>query len=721
VKNGDEIAVDCGGGCQCQLGQPCDTPADCLSSICTAGKCQPPNCTDSLKNGNESDVDCGGLACPKCDDLKACALPTDCKSEVCTGSICQAPTCVDLVKNGMETDVDCGSTCPNPCGDGLGCATATDCSSGICQTEKCVPASCTDQIENGTETDIDCGGACGACPDGKGCAASVDCQSHVCTANVCQVPSCTDGAQNGTETDVDCGGAACVLAGNLCADTQTCGVAADCSSGVCLGSVCLTPTCSDLVENGSESDVDCGGVVCPFCDAGQSCNAGSDCATGGCTASVCGSWAKQFGNTEADVAYAVAVDSQGDIFVAGWFALTVSFGGPTLSASGTADGFVVKLSRTGQHLWTKQLTGSGADVIVGLAVDANDDVVMVGTALSSNISGGPPLTSNGAQDIFIAKLAGTDGSHVWSKLAGGALTDQGSTVALDSAGDVIVTGWGTSSSLTFGGPTFTGQGNFDTFVVKYSGVDGAHIWSKAFGGPGVDSLLSASADASGDVFLAGRFQGSVSFGGAPLTSNGFSDIVVLKLLGTDGSHAWSSSHGAANDDFGRVVLADSLGNVVMAGTRTGAVDFGGGPLPAYGQVDLALARYAGGSGAHQWSSGPGGSLLDSLTDMDRDGNDYVVVGGYRSSNLNFGGGALPATPVVSLFAAAISGATGVPSASKAFAATGADAVPNAVAVNPTTRALVVVGNFAGTLDLDGAQLTTAGKDDIFVGSLVPLN
>ena len=67
--------------------------------------------------------DCGGLACPKCDDLKACGAAADCTSGVCTGNICQAPTCADTVSNGDETDVDCGGpTCVLRCDDALACA-----------------------------------------------------------------------------------------------------------------------------------------------------------------------------------------------------------------------------------------------------------------------------------------------------------------------------------------------------------------------------------------------------------------------------------------------------------------------------------------------------------------------------------------------------------------------------------------------------------------------
>ena len=75
--------------------------------------------------------------------------------------------------------------------------------------------------------------------------------TFVCTGNICQVPSCSDVVQNGTETDVDCGGASC----GPCADGLGCVDAADCQSGVCSGGTCQVPTCIDLVKNGHATPV----------------------------------------------------------------------------------------------------------------------------------------------------------------------------------------------------------------------------------------------------------------------------------------------------------------------------------------------------------------------------------------------------------------------------------------------------------------------------------
>ena len=88
------------------------TGSDCSSGICTNGACENPTCTGGIKDGSETDVDCGGPALPRLPDRRqGCDTGADCTSGVCTGNVCQVPSCGDGVKNGSETDVDCGGSC----------------------------------------------------------------------------------------------------------------------------------------------------------------------------------------------------------------------------------------------------------------------------------------------------------------------------------------------------------------------------------------------------------------------------------------------------------------------------------------------------------------------------------------------------------------------------------------------------------------------------------
>jgi len=98
----------------------------------------------------------------------------------------------------------------------------------------------------------------------------------------CAEPTCNDGIQNGDETDVDCGGSC-----GPCGPGENCQADADCESGVCSGGVCQPAMCTDGVHNGDETDVDCGGS-CGQCGAHQNCQIDQDCQSGACVAGVCG-------------------------------------------------------------------------------------------------------------------------------------------------------------------------------------------------------------------------------------------------------------------------------------------------------------------------------------------------------------------------------------------------------------------------------------------------
>jgi len=119
VKDTAETDVDCGGPClPCTATKACKAGTDCVSGQCLNKTCQPSTCSDGTKNGNETGVDCGGAEClsqgSSCDDGDGCKSPADCKSSVCKMGVCEAPSCTDGVKNGMETGIDCGGTC-SPC------------------------------------------------------------------------------------------------------------------------------------------------------------------------------------------------------------------------------------------------------------------------------------------------------------------------------------------------------------------------------------------------------------------------------------------------------------------------------------------------------------------------------------------------------------------------------------------------------------------------------
>jgi hypothetical protein len=294
-KNGNETDVDCGGGCEpCNVKMTCAAANDCSSGVCGENKkCLPTTCGDKQKNGLESDVDCGG-PCVPCGATKACRSSYDCNSAVCDASgKCAAPACDDEVLNGDETDLDCGGSCSTKCAENKKCNLDEHCATNICSappygdtTRRCRAPGCNNYAMDSGETDVDCGGPCGTkCQDGKRCSTGADCNSKVCNsaAGTCATATCTDGIQNGSESDVDCGYQC------PCEVGRRCSWGGECKSGVCNGETqtCAAPSCTDGTRNGDETDVDCGGSCATKCNAGQVCAVGNDCASGTCTNNAC--------------------------------------------------------------------------------------------------------------------------------------------------------------------------------------------------------------------------------------------------------------------------------------------------------------------------------------------------------------------------------------------------------------------------------------------------
>jgi len=261
IKNGDESDVDCGGAAapKCAAGKQCNSAADCADNACNQGTCVTASGQDGIQNNDETDIDCGGFTTPKCAPGKKCNDGPQCSSFVCVKGLCQTPTHDDGTKNGDESGIDCGGKTAPKCKNGESCAAGSDCTDGVCTGNICRGALSTDGVKNGDESDTDCGGkSAPACGVGKSCATAGDCADGVCTSLRCAAPSLTDGVKNGSETDVDCGGSPAAPA---CASGKGCLVSTDCAGGLCgsdgpLKNKCLyAPSCTGGVGAGDN----CGG------------------------------------------------------------------------------------------------------------------------------------------------------------------------------------------------------------------------------------------------------------------------------------------------------------------------------------------------------------------------------------------------------------------------------------------------------------------------------
>ena len=134
--------------------------------------------------------------------------------------------------------------------------------------------------------DPDCADPCvqtGTCENGHTCQDDTVCASGWCDNGVCATPGCDDGIENGYESDVDCGGSC-----SACENGKECNRDSDCLSDYCKNGFCSEPSdCENGVFSDGESDVDCGGP-CPGCEAGRYCTEDGDCIYGAeCINSMC--------------------------------------------------------------------------------------------------------------------------------------------------------------------------------------------------------------------------------------------------------------------------------------------------------------------------------------------------------------------------------------------------------------------------------------------------
>eukprot|EP00924_Labyrinthula_sp_SR-Ha-C_P000908 snap_masked-scaffold_7-processed-gene-7.26-mRNA-1 protein AED:1.00 eAED:1.00 QI:0/0/0/0/1/1/2/0/2171 len=297
VQDGNETDVDCGGPCAgCELAKACLFDKDCLSKFCSKdGLCRPNTCSNGVLDSEiEVDIDCG-LSCGGCEPGKKCFHDADCLSNLCfhelnsTFGTCLSETCSDYKLNGEETDVDCGGLCA-PCKIGQTCMLNADCSPTlICnpRSQQCAPASCFNGLLDVDESDTDCGGVCSnytKCKPMKKCWAQSDCFEGDCVSGTCLSWKCLNGVQDELETDIDCGGGEC----GSCDVFDSCVTTADCGSHlVCHLGQCLLESCFNNVKDGLETDIDCGGRFCSQCSRHKTCRMSSDCAAGLCYNGTC--------------------------------------------------------------------------------------------------------------------------------------------------------------------------------------------------------------------------------------------------------------------------------------------------------------------------------------------------------------------------------------------------------------------------------------------------
>src|SRR5207249_1056760 len=153
-----------------------------------------------------------------------------------------------------------------------------------------------------------------------------------------------------------------------------------------------------------------------------------------------------------------------------------------------------------------------------VAFDSSGNVLVAGNYAGTVDFGGGP-TFNGQPAIFVVKYSPA-GSYVWSRVFGitnpynpYASNTSANGVSVDSAGNVLVTG-GFADTVNLGGGPLVCTGNTDVFIAKFSGANGAHLWSRRVGSsPGWNNAgKGVAVDSGGNVAVTGTFGGTADFG-----------------------------------------------------------------------------------------------------------------------------------------------------------------------------------------------------------------
>jgi uncharacterized protein (UPF0548 family) len=326
---------------------------------------------------------------------------------------------------------------------------------------------------------------------------------------------------------------------------------------------------------------------------------------------------KRLGTNMDDYGQEVAVDSSGNVYIAGY-----TYGSMDGFNTGGFDMFLVKYDAAGTKQWTRQLsTKSGVDiwqVRIGVAVDSSGNIYVTGittVALDGN-------TYAGSYDMFLVKYD-SDGNKQWTRQLGTGTYDYGNDVAVDASGNVYVSG-STYGSLDGN----TSAGDWDMFLVKYDS-EGQKQWTKQLGTGTTDYGFGVAVDNSGNIYVSGSTYGNlggVQYGGY--------DMFLVKY-NSAGDVQWTKQMGSTDSDSAlsgcRVAVDSTNGYVYITGDTLGSID----GQPFSGNYDVYLMKYDV-DGNYQWTRMLGGTSTDAGLNVAVDADGYVYVTGTAYST-PFGG------------------------------------------------------------------------------------
>ena len=424
-------------------------------------------------------------------------------------------------------------------------------------------------------------------------------------------------------------------------------------------------------------------------------------------------WAKGVGGSSFDSGQSIAVDASGNSYVTGYFIDSADFGSISLTSNGNSDILVAKMDANGNWLWAVSVGASDWDGGFDICLDSEGNAYVTGYFNETVSFGTYELTSNGVNDVFVAKISSA-GVWQWAKNAGSSSNDFGYGIEIDATGNLYVTGW-FAGTASFGSYSVISAGDDDVFIAKLNS-SGNWLGVLSAGGSNKDRSTGIGLANSGNAYITGEFSGSTTFGSISLTEYGNRDIFVAKANSTLTSWQWAKNAGGTNEDKGYAIKTDGSGNSYVTGYYIASATFGSELITALGNSDIFVSKLNT-NGDWLWAISAGGSDYDIGygIDIDATGNSYIT--GIFSYTCSFGshdvttaggGGSdifvskLNATGDEWLWAMSAGGS-------------GSD-TGNAI-FKSNDDFIHAIGSFKDAADFGSTHLTSNGYDDIFVAKL----
>jgi hypothetical protein len=353
--------------------------------------------------------------------------------------------------------------------------------------------------------------------------------------------------------------------------------------------------------------------------------------------------------------------------------------------------------------------GGGSSEARDVAVDTSGNSYLTGT-FSGTVDFAPAdpantadtLTSRGSGDAFVAKFTSND-ALVWVRRMGGDAKDIGQKLAIDAGGNVFVTGW-FAESADFGSFTHTSAGSNDGFVMKLD-ANGNVNWAQRWGAGLNDTGMGIGVDAAGNVYALGSRN---ELTGSPNSANHGSDILKFSPTGT---LSWTRSVATQHINSSGDMAVDAAGNVYVAGSFSGLVDFDPSSKAKYlfasSPHDGFVLKLTS-AGNYGWVTpfvGQNSSSAAHGQSIALDGAGNVVVGGYYLGTVDFNptGGTTTLPSVGGGFIAKLNN-NGALVWAKALAKDPSNTEPGATFVYglavDAAGSIYATGRFAGIVDFD---------------------